>query len=109
MLAAHPKVERVMHPGLETHPNHAVARRQLRGCSSLFSFVLRDQGREATNRFLNRLQLFGIGVSWGGFESLATGGTFFSSGGKPEWVIRLSIGLENVADLLTDLHRALED
>lgn len=109
MLAGHPKVQRVMFPGLETHPNHAVARRQLRGCSSLFSFALKDQSREAAHRFLNRLQLFGIGVSWGGFESLATAGTFFSNSDKPEWIIRLSIGLENVDDLLADLRRALED
>ncbi len=109
MLVEHPRVERVLHPGLETHANYAVARQQLRGYSALFSFALKDQTREATNRFLNRLQLFGIGVSWGGFESLATGGTYFSQGGKAEWLIRVSIGLENIDDLCADIRRALED
>ncbi len=110
MLAEHPKVARVLHPGLESHPQHAVARRQLRGYSSLFSFALKDQSREAMNRLLDRLRLFGIGVSWGGFESLILGGTLFSSrAAEPEWLIRVHIGLETAADLIADLRQALEE
>lgn len=109
-LESHEKVARVLHPGLESHPQHAVAVRQLRGFSGLFSLLLKEQTRDATHRFLDRLRLFGQGVSWGGFESLAIGGTFFDDNpARPEWVIRLSIGLESVADLLADIRQALED
>jgi cystathionine beta-lyase len=108
MLAEHPKVERVNHPGLESHPHHAVARRQLRGYSGLFSFRLKEQTRAATNRFMNRLKLFGIGVSWGGFESLVVGGTIFSTPEKPEYLIRLHVGLESTEDLVADVRQALE-
>ncbi len=109
ILAEHPAVAKVMHPGLPTHPHHATACRQLRGWSGLFSFALRDQTKAAMNRFLSQLRLFGVGVSWGGFESLALGGTFFRSRpGEPEWVVRMSIGLENAADLVADVRQALE-
>lgn len=108
MLEAHPKVARVIHPGLASHPQHAIAKKQLRGYSSLFSIALKEQTREATHGFLDRLKLFGMGVSWGGHESLAIGGTFFGSDpAKPEWLIRLHIGLESVDDILRDLHQAL--
>ncbi len=110
LLAAHPKVRRVNHPALESHPNHAVAQRQLRGYGSLFSFALHEQSREATHRVLNRLRLFRIAVSWGGYESLATGGTFFDRDpDRPLWLIRLHVGLETIDDLLHDLRQALED
>jgi cystathionine beta-lyase len=110
LLADHPKVDYVLHPGLESHPQHAVAKKQLRGYASVFSFALKDQGREPTNRFLNRLKLFGIGVSWGGYESLALGGTLFSRRvDPPEWLIRLHIGLESQKDLIADVKQALED
>ncbi len=110
MLAAHGRVAVVNHPGLERHPGHELARRQMRGCSSLFSFALHDQSREATARVLDRLRLFRAGVSWGGHESLAIGGTFFSAPDEPKrWLIRLHVGLESTEDLLADLRQALED
>lgn len=110
MLATHPKVQAVFHPGLQPRPNDAAARRQLRGCASVFSFALHDQTREATNRFVDRLRLFSIGVSWGGHESLAIGGTFFDEqAAKPLWLIRLHVGLETTEDLLNDVRQALED
>lgn len=108
-LEQHPRVARVLHPGLESHPEHAIAKRQLRGFSSLFSFVLKEQSQEATFRFLNRAKLFAQGVSWGGFESLAVGGTFFSHPpAKPEWIIRLYAGLETTEDLVADVLQALD-
>lgn len=108
-LEQHPKVARVAHPGLPSHPQHAIARRQLSGYSGLFSFALRDGSREATFRVVNRLRLFSIGVSWGGYESLVIGGALFSEDpSNPEYVIRLSIGLESTTDLLADLKQALE-
>lgn len=109
MLADHPAVLRVNHPGLPSHPQRALAQRQMRGFAGLFSFVLKDPSREALNRFLDRLRLFGIGVSWGGHESLALGGTFFGSAdGQPERVIRLHVGLESTADQIADVRQALE-
>jgi cystathionine beta-lyase len=109
MLAEHPAVARVNYPGLETHPGHALARRQMSGFSGLVSFVLRDASRAATYRFLNRLRLFRIGVSWGGYESLAVAWSQLESREETsEWLIRLSVGLESVTDLIADLRQALE-
>jgi cystathionine beta-lyase len=101
-LEAHPRVARVHHPGLPSHPQHDLARRQLRGTSGLFSFELSEPTREATARMIDRLHYFGIGVSWGGFESLALP---FTVGER--WHIRLSIGLETVEDLIDDLNQSL--
>jgi len=109
MLAEHPKVERVLHPGLPAHPHHEVARRQLRGYAGLFSFELKDGSAKRTHRVLDALKLFGIGVSWGGFESLAIGGSFFSKrADRPEWLIRLHVGLETTEDLVADVRQAVD-
>ncbi|MCH8806962.1 MAG: aminotransferase class I/II-fold pyridoxal phosphate-dependent enzyme [Planctomycetes bacterium] len=109
MLEEHRGVECVNHPGLESHPQHAVAARQLEGYSSLFSFRPKEQSREAVHRILNRLRLFSIGVSWGGHESLAIGGTMFNLDPKdPGRIIRLHVGLESTGDLIADLRHALE-
>lgn len=108
-LEKHPKVARVLHPGLESHPQHTIARKQLRGYSSLFSILLKEQSQAAMFRFINGLKLFGQGVSWGGFESLAIGGTFFAHPpAPPEWLIRIYAGLESTEDLVADVLRALD-
>jgi cystathionine beta-lyase/cystathionine gamma-synthase len=108
-LASHPAVGEVCYPGLPSHPYHAVARRQLRGFSTPFAFSLREQTRDACHGFINRLRLFGIGVSWGGHESLVIGGNFrVSDNAPPRWVVRLHIGLETVEDLIADIRQALE-
>lgn len=106
-LVDHPAVARVHHPGLPSHPQHALALRQMHGTGSLFSFEPRAQTREATYRILNSLKLFPIGVSWGGYESLALGGSFFSDPDDPRWLIRLHVGLESPKDLIADLEQAL--
>ena len=109
VLAEQPRVARVHHPGLESHPQHETARRQFRGYSSLFSFELKEQTRAATHGFLDRLKLFRQAVSWGGHESLAIGGTLFSvDAEKPTWLIRLHVGLESADDLIADVRQALE-
>lgn len=109
LLAQHPRVLRVYHPGLASHPQHALAARQLRGYSGVFRFDLKEQTRAALHRFLNRLRLFGIGVSWGGHESLVLGGPIHRPGAEPGWGIRLHAGLEATADLVADVRQALED
>ncbi len=110
LLAEHPKVADVYHPGLPSHPQHELAKQQLDGFSGVFSFALKEQSREAVNRVVNRLRLFSIGCSWGGHESLAIGGTLFDAQrDKPTWIIRLHVGMETTEDLMQDIRQALEE
>jgi cystathionine beta-lyase len=107
-LEAHPKVARVYYPGLPSHPQHALALRQMRGSSGLLSFALKQPGVEAVSEVVDALRYFGIGVSWGGFESLAIPITVPGPHApEPSWAIRLHVGLETVDDLLSDLDAAL--
>jgi cysteine-S-conjugate beta-lyase len=109
-LAARPEVARVLHPALESDPGHAIWKRDFSGSSGLFSIVLKPMPDAAAHAFLNALTLFGIGASWGGFESLAIPfdcsafrtATRWNPGGPG---IRFHIGLEDVADLTADLER----
>ena len=110
-LAARPEVVRVLHPGLPGCPGHEVFQRDFRGASGLFAIVLRRLDEARLGTFLDTLELFGMGYSWGGFESLAlpmkptrdlAGGRL----GEGEVLLRLHAGLEAVNDLLTDLDRA---
>ena len=109
-LAARPEVDRVLHPGLESHPGHAIWKRDFTGASGLFSIVLKPVPQKAVDALLDTVTLFGMGFSWGGFESLvvpfdAAGyrtATQWSPGGP---TLRLHIGLENVEDLKADLDR----
>jgi cystathionine beta-lyase len=111
-LEARPEVARVLHPALESHPGHAVWRRDFSGASGLFSFVFKPVAQTAVNAFLNELTLFGMGASWGGYESLAIPfdctkvrtATAWAPGGP---TVRLHIGLEDVDDLIGDLERGL--
>ena len=108
-LEAHPRVRRVNHPGLETHPQHALAREQMRGTSGLFSVEL-DTNVDGVRRFCDALRMFYLGVSWGGHESLAfpaAAGSGAKKKAAPETLIRLSVGLEDPADLIEDLDQAL--
>lgn len=106
------EIERVHYAGLPSHPQYDLARRQMGGFSGMVSCVVRG-GMQAAERFVDRLQLFGIGVSWGGFESLAlpvdpASSAFAEELGIVPGFVRLSIGLEDVDDLLCDLQQALE-
>jgi cysteine-S-conjugate beta-lyase len=111
-LAAHPKVKRVLHPALPSCPGHTVFMRDFKGPSGLFSFILDATGDAEVIRFLDALKLFGMGYSWGGFESLAIPfdasefrtATAYAPGGRG---IRLNIGLEAPEDLIADLDQAL--
>lgn len=109
-LEARPEILRVIHPALPTHPGHAIWRRDFTGACGLFSFVFKPVRREAVFAFLNALRLFGMGASWGGFESLAIPfdcgafrtATNWNPGGP---TVRFHIGLEDVGDLIADLER----
>lgn len=115
-LDNHPKIRTVNYPGLPTSPYHQLARQQMSGFSGLFSFQL-DTDVQGVRTFLNALRLFKIGVSWGGFESLAYAPVISLAKEMPEdaWseagitptLVRVSIGLENAHDLLADLDNAL--
>lgn len=108
-LASHPRVARVHHPWLPEHPQHALARRQMRGASGLFSFEPATRDPEDLRRFLGALRWFRLGVSWGGHESLVVipGAVRSGSLPPPPWTVRLSVGLEPVEALKEDLDRAL--
>jgi cystathionine beta-lyase len=111
-LQGRPEVARVLHPALEDHPGHHIWKRDFTGASGLFSFVLAGGGERARAALIDRLELFGIGYSWGGFESLALPvdperyrtATRWSAEGP---LVRLHIGLEDPADLIADLENSL--
>ena len=106
-LERHPLIERILYPALETDPGHAIWKRDFTGANSLFSLVLRPGITQLqANLFVDRLRLFGIGASWGGFESLAM--TYDGVGGwSGGTLVRLHIGLEDPADLIADIEQAL--
>ena len=109
-LAARPEVARVLHPALESDPGHAIWKRDFTGASSLFSIVLKPMPDAAAHAFINALTLFGIGASWGGFESLAIPFDCTPFRTATKWVpggpaIRFHIGLEDVGDLTADLEK----
>lgn len=112
-LEKHDKVAKVNYPGLESHPQYELMKRQQTGNTGLLSFVL-DANAQETARFINALKVFKIGVSWGGFESLAfapfitrTPEACAQERGAPS-MIRLYCGLEGVDNLIADLTQAFE-
>jgi cystathionine beta-lyase len=112
-LAGQPEVVQVLHPALAGAPGHDLWRRDYSGAAGLFGAVLTPASVQGVEAFLDALQLFGLGFSWGGFESLALNGDpqFEVRQVKPTFagpVIRLNIGLEDPDDLIADLRRALD-
>ncbi|WP_431284796.1 cystathionine beta-lyase [Humitalea sp. 24SJ18S-53] len=112
-LESQPQVARVLHPALPSHPGHAIWKRDFTGAASLFGVVLKpDYTDEQGVAFIDSLRLFGIGASWGGFESLAIPTTgFVTRTATPTelggFTVRLHIGLEDPADLMADLAQGL--
>jgi len=109
-LEARPEVLRVLHPALESDPGHAIWKRDFTGACGLFSVVFRPVAEKAVYAFLNALTLYGIGASWGGYESLAIPFNCKSARTATTWApggpaVRLHIGLEDVSDLIADLER----
>jgi methionine-gamma-lyase len=115
-LADHPGVERVFHPGLPGHPQHALARRQMAGFGGVIAVQVKGGYRES-ERVMQRLALFAQAVSLGGVESLAVHAAAMWAGTLDEAqmraagiepnLVRLSVGLEDVGDLIADLDQAL--
>jgi cysteine-S-conjugate beta-lyase len=111
-LADQPKVARLLHPAFESCPGHQYWKRDFKGSAGLFSFALNGGDSAARDRLIDALDLFGIGYSWGGFESLATPVEPTRTASAPDWggpLIRLQIGLEDPNDLIADLAAALRD
>jgi cystathionine beta-lyase len=110
-LRRQPAVERVFYPALADDPGHALWRRDFSGASGLVSFAFRDADAQAARAFVDALQHFAIGASWGGYESLALVAAperlrehSYWQGAQP--VVRLHVGLEDPADLIADLGQA---
>jgi len=109
-LAERPEVLRVLHPALPDYDGHAIWKRDFLGSSGLFSLILKPVPRAAVSAMVDGLELFGIGASWGGYESLVIPfdctayrtATRWNPGGP---ALRLSIGLEDIDDLEADLDR----
>jgi cystathionine beta-lyase len=112
-LETQPEVARVLCPALPSSPDHALWRRDYNGICGLFGLVLKPGATAAVHAFLNALHLFGLGFSWGGFESLAIAcDPQIKRTAKP-WaaagpLIRLHVGLESPADLIADLRAGLD-
>jgi cysteine-S-conjugate beta-lyase len=109
-LEQRPEVLRLIHPALESHPGHALWKRDFTGACGLFSVVLKPVPQKAVHTFLDALELFGMGPSWGGFESLAIPFDCGSFRTATQWApggptVRFHIGLEAVEDLVADLER----
>jgi len=110
-LAARLEIERVLHPALEGSPGHEIWKRDFAGSAGVFSIVFKpDASKAEVLQFVDGLQLFEIGYSWGGVTSLAVAYDFQRSKGRPDYghrIVRLNIGLEDTEDLLEDLGRSL--
>jgi cystathionine beta-lyase len=112
-LERRPEVARVLHPALENDPGHAIWKRDFTGACGLFSVVLKPASEAAVYAFMNALTLFGMGFSWGGFESLVIlfdcstyrTATQWTPGGP---TLRFHIGLEDPGDLLADLENGFK-
>ncbi len=117
-LRNHPKVGKVYWPGFEDHPNHDIAKKQMRDFGGMMSFILKDESLDAAKRFLTGTHLFALAESLGGVESLVNHPASMTHASIPkserdrigvvEGLIRLSVGIEDVDDLLADIDAALQ-
>jgi len=115
-LEKHPKVARVHYPGLKSHPQHALARRQMHGFGGMVTAILKGTLADA-RRFLERCQIFALAESLGGVESLIEHPAIMTHASLPpekraalgigDGLVRLSVGVEDEADLIADLEQAL--
>src|SRR5690606_5106114 len=116
-LSNHPKIGKVFYPGLENHPNHEVAKKQMRDFGGMVSFNFKSGERKDADSFLESLKVFTLAESLGGVESLANHPTTMTHASIPaekraeigitDDLVRLSVGIEDIDDLLEDLRQAL--
>ena len=116
-LSEHPKVGEVFYPGLENHPNHEIAKKQMDDFGGMVSFRLKDESKQAALTFLENTKIFTLAESLGGVESLVSHPVTMTHASIPEAdrlkigitdsLIRLSVGVEDIDDLLADLEEAL--
>jgi len=116
-LRNHPKVDKVYWPGFENHPNHGVAKKQMRGFGGMISFTLKGDQLEAAYDLVSNLKLFTLAESLGGVESLAGHPASMTHASIPkekrektgitDSLIRLSVGIEHIDDLIADLNQAM--
>jgi cystathionine beta-lyase len=106
-------VDCVIHPGLESHPQHSLWKRDFSGSSGLFSFTFKEPySTDKIAKFINSLKMFALGFSWGGYKSLLTARPYERDGSwlhDGKHVIRLSIGLEETKDLIEDLKQGFNN
>jgi cystathionine gamma-lyase len=116
-LEKHPKVERVVYPGLKSHPQHALAKKQMHGFGGMITFFLKG-GVKESRRFLESVELFALAESLGGVESLIEHPAIMTHASIPQKVrhslgihdnlIRLSVGIEHIDDLIADLEKGFK-
>jgi cystathionine gamma-lyase len=116
-LEKHPKIEKVVYPGLKSHPQHALAKKQMSGFSGMITFFIKGDLKKC-NKFLSELKIFSLAESLGGVESLVESPAIMTHASIPKKVresigltdnlIRLSVGIEDIEDLLNDLESALK-
>ncbi len=116
-LAAHPKIEKVIYPGLTSHPQHDLAKKQMKAFGGMITAILKG-GLNESRQFLERCQLFTLAESLGGVESLIEHPAIMTHASIPaenrsklgidDGLVRLSVGIEHVDDLIADLQQALK-
>jgi cystathionine gamma-lyase len=116
-LSEHPRIEKVIYPGLPTHPDHELAKRQMKGFGGMVSFQFKGK-REDINQIVSRLQVITLAESLGGIESLLCHPASMTHGSIPreireargltDTLLRLSVGIEDIEDILLDLQRGLD-
>ena len=117
-LSSHPKVEKVYWPGLETHPGHEIAKKQMTGFGGMISFIIKGDNIENAHKFVESVEIFTLAESLGGVESLVGHPATMTHASIPKEVrekvgvtdglIRLSLGVEDVEDLIEDLSSAFD-
>ncbi len=115
-LVKHPMVEKVMYPGLKTHPQHEISKRQMTGFGAMMSFVIKG-GLDSAKTFLESIRVFSLAESLGGVESLANHPAIMTHASVPaetrralgisDSLVRLSVGIETTEDLIKDLEQAM--
>jgi cystathionine gamma-lyase/cystathionine beta-lyase len=117
-LKGHPRIEKIYWPGFEEHPNHKVAKRQMSDFGGMISIVLKDASLEETFRIASSFNVFSLAESLGGVESLVNHPATMTHASIPkaerdkagvvENLLRLSVGVEDIEDLIEDLQQALK-